>query len=682
MQDLYKRFKFDHRPVVAHARCPFGDFPQQPRPVSLKGWRPQTDDDKEEFQRQILECKQDLTDLEKNIREIAASTAHNCSLRPVEDKERVFNEKLAEARQQMLTAKDTVAIVQIKRQIRKLRRGRGRLRRRARLRGLAKNATTELYVPTCFEIGARVSADRREWLTALRTFGTQRFGSESNTNGAQLERVARFVKLAENERLDGTNQVKLDFHDFLQARAALKCGTGTGVDGLPPEVYKALPWKSLLHVYHLFKQRLRFEPAGESPYWKVLQFLGIPKVAGARAFHDLRWICKSAVLQKWYVRTMRPQLRSCLRPSWVHTYGFKQSCRTSNITALVRQLQYLAIGWGLPLLVALQDVELAFDSMQHELIATALQARGAAPSIVAAHLRELTGLNAVMTIPNAGDTNSFPYSKGGKQGGVETPDEWNAVIDFLEPLVVSWTLREFGFRMDYSDVDFKLVHHAVWCDNIILFARDQIMLQTMLNEISDRFQRFELFWKPSSLEVIPGGSFANNFEYEFRVAQRGKHLAYAVVDQALLLGEMLNRVGSTGTSIQYRQCIADSTYFKHRAVLQSPGNIIARIRAWEASPATSAIFGCESWHATAALLQSVQTWEYQKLRSMFRFRRKDTDTQEQYNKRTARVMRKWFEYAGASFCTHRILRTLYKEAWFETMTGLNFEQQPLRWARE
>ena len=43
--------------------------------------------------------------------------------------------------------------------------------------------------------------------------------------------------------------------------------------------------------------------------------------------------------------------------------------------------------------------------------------------------------------------------------------------------------------------------------------------------------------------------------------------------------------------------------------------------------------------------------EYQKLRCIFRFHWKDTDTQERCNKRTACTLRKWFEHAGASFCT-------------------------------
>lgn len=142
-------------------------------------------------------------------------------------------------------------------------------------------------------------------------------------------------------------------------------------------------------------------------------------------------------------------MRQQLRPSHVHSYGFKPTCRTSHITALVRQLQYLSARWDLPLIVALQDVKTAFDAMHHEHIAESMSQRGVSAGVTAAHLRELTGLHAFITLPGVGDTQKFCYSRGGKQGGLETPDQWNALVDhMLEPVVVSWTMRKFGFALD------------------------------------------------------------------------------------------------------------------------------------------------------------------------------------------------------------------------------------------
>ena len=70
-----------------------------------------------------------------------------------------------------------------------------------------------------------------------------------------------------------------------------------------------------------------------------------------RTSDDLRWICKSPVLQKWYFRSLRPQLRKQLRPSKVHSYGFRKFTSTSQVIGLVRQIQFLADVWGLPLAI-------------------------------------------------------------------------------------------------------------------------------------------------------------------------------------------------------------------------------------------------------------------------------------------------------------------------------------------
>ena len=79
---------------------------------------------------------------------------------------------------------------------------------------------------------------------------------------------------------------------------------------------------------------------------------------------------------------------------------------------------------------------------------------------------------SALSLPYVGETEPFEFNCGGKQGGVETPDQWRALIDFvMEPLVETWNAFGYGFRLpaDTSDEDL-LVHHASWADNAVLFA--------------------------------------------------------------------------------------------------------------------------------------------------------------------------------------------------------------------
>eukprot|EP00973_Karenia_brevis_P026651 3676558-Karenia_brevis.AAC.1 len=94
-------------------------------------------------------------------------------------------------------------------------------------------------------------------------------------------------------------------------------------------------------------------------------------------------------------------------------------------------------------------------------------ARGLPASLVAVLMREVSDMKAILSIPGAGDTYPFEFQRGGKQGGVETPDEWNWLIEeTLEPVVDKWTRLGWGVCFETGE----LVHHAVWADNIIILA--------------------------------------------------------------------------------------------------------------------------------------------------------------------------------------------------------------------
>ena len=85
-----------------------------------------------------------------------------------------------------------------------------------------------------------------------------------------------------------------------------------------------------------YKRSFWMEESGESPFWKVLQFIGLPKHLVVSSFDDLRWICKSLVLQRWYMRSLQPVFRHSLQASnSVHSYGFRSGFSTSDIIRLM-----------------------------------------------------------------------------------------------------------------------------------------------------------------------------------------------------------------------------------------------------------------------------------------------------------------------------------------------------------
>jgi len=312
---------------------------------------------------------------------------------------------------------------------------------------------------------------------------------------------------------------------------------GAGTDGNTPDIFRQLPFLAVCHVHELFWERAQFPLAVESsPYWKVVEFLGIPKTESPTCMEvrDLRWICKSAVTQKWYLRALRPNLRMQMHPSPVHSYGFRKNTCASDVNGLVRELMFISRVWALPLITAVQDIRYAFDSMPHDLVGRSLKSQGASALQTGLHLRELTGLQAFIHLPNVGCTRNFDFQKGGKQGGVETPDQWKALLEFLfVPIVKKWNQLGMGFALpEEAEKPGKLFNHAVWADNVILFASSTEMMQQMISDLNGALEchvslegsRY-LGWKPDSSEfVVSGPSKAERSS--LHVVQEGAILQY------------------------------------------------------------------------------------------------------------------------------------------------------------
>ena len=126
---------------------------------------------------------------------------------------------------------------------------------------------------------------------------------------------------------------------------------------------------------------------------------------------------------------------------------------------------------------------------------------------------------------------------------------------------MSWESRGLGFQVKSSQRGVKIISHAIWADNIILFAADADMMTTMTQELTDAVAKGSLQWKPSSLQLLAGGTLAEKDIPRISVQQTGERLDYEKVDRLVLLGELLDATGTVETSRAYRQSIADALYY-------------------------------------------------------------------------------------------------------------------------
>eukprot|EP00959_Pyramimonas_sp_CCMP1952_P450125 9425033-Pyramimonas_sp.AAC.1 len=95
------------------------------------------------------------------------------------------------------------------------------------------------------------------------------------------------------------------------------------------------------------------------------------------------------------------------------------------------------------------DIETAFDSMRHGRLSQALLARVVHPRMAAALLRELSNMRCNIALPGADPCERFPLEKGGKQGGVETPELFNIMLEVVfADAFEKWRRARCGFALD------------------------------------------------------------------------------------------------------------------------------------------------------------------------------------------------------------------------------------------
>ena len=206
------------------------------------------------------------------IKEAASSIQHITSKCKTDPREAELRCNISQAMVSLLHAQDPGSARTQKRMIRNQKRKLQRLRKRLRVQTLSKRTSQDTYSAVEFELQNEKTTDVKEWPKALHAFGKARFSNDENSQDQHILRLQKFLSIAAAERLDGCPPPDLHIFDFLQARASMSLDKGVGSDGVPMEAYRAIPWRCTLHVYHLFKQRLKCQPAGESPFWGILQF--------------------------------------------------------------------------------------------------------------------------------------------------------------------------------------------------------------------------------------------------------------------------------------------------------------------------------------------------------------------------------------------------------------------------
>ena len=119
------------------------------------------------------------------------------------------------------------------------------------------------------------------------------------------------------------------------------------------------------------------------------------------------------------------------------------------------------------------------------------------PQHAATWMRELSFFKCSINLPGAGDSDWFDFQRGCKQGGVDTPKEFNMVLESaMEPSVLKWRLAGYGYKLQNG----TLINHLIWADNILLIASSSTHMEIMIADLTSAFKGCGFHWKKDSLQ--------------------------------------------------------------------------------------------------------------------------------------------------------------------------------------
>ena len=133
-------------------------------------------------------------------------------------------------------------------------------------------------------------------------------------------------------------------------------------------------------------------------------------------------------MQKWFTAVLVILMDRFALPLRSQSLGFCRGRQTLEATEMLRLLLQKSTEWHLPLAIGAGDVLKAFDNMDHDCIEESLREQDVPLPIIAALLREISETTIDITLSGVA-VPTIRYTKGGKQGGTETPRVWARLLD-------------------------------------------------------------------------------------------------------------------------------------------------------------------------------------------------------------------------------------------------------------
>ena len=338
-------------------------------------------------------------------------------------------------------------------------------------------------------------------------------------------------------------------------------------------------------------------------------------------------------MQKWYLGLLVPFLDLPVANHPVLSFGFRKDAMIEDVVGNFREILNAfdiwgaATAWnGVEIVAGSQDVETAFDNVDHEEEAVGMIESEVPLPVVAALVKENVGVEIVYDIPDVGFTEVIAMQRGLVQGRIDSPARFRIFLDWvLKPCVAWWNEANYGIRWGLKGE--HLFNHPVWADNVWLFATSVGMYQAMLDMLTFRLEQAKLRWKPKSLDFLLVNIGDAKKKAKITVhsglhaeGERGEAtLHYTQKEHLDVLGVRLDSTGSTEASITAKMASARKGVFADLEAWRNKGSKAAKVEAFARQVHPRVLHGSRAWVLTDKVLHSfrkektrlcVSSWGY------------------------------------------------------------------------
>jgi hypothetical protein len=474
-------------------------------------------------------------------------------------------------------------------------------------------------------VGDALSDDPQVWMPCFTSLYQALFHDAANPREVQQERLLRLRNLAGQE---GHISLPLCLLCEHLSRGRGKLRTAPGLDGVLWGSLVSMPHRVLLALRVVLEARINAYPCsvGVVGAWREVLLHMIPKNGNPELPSHWRPIALSSVFQKLFLSIVTALLEE-YGPADPLQRGFRSGGQTMEVAETVRVLARKSLEWGCPVYVLKADISRAFDNIRHAPLEGALSRLGVPAKLQHCIFQEL---ECHLNFSCQGAAwSGFAPSKGGRQGGSETPTLWNLLLrDALVSARTRWWNLGLGWKFDATDVYAPHLKELIdalppaspqhplwlpylaWADDLVLLGPSKDCVRKMWAILSEELGKIFLTWKPGSLELYrPGLAEGDLWEDECWPSCLGD-FAVKHVRRIAILGILVSESASDLDACRHRIAQAWVHFHSRKKVLCS--KIVPLHLRWARLQETvmrTALYGCGGWALCESVTNELATFE-------------------------------------------------------------------------